>query len=140
MTVSVKAAAPALTLEGASEVIVGAGVPALTIVKVWAADVPPPGVGLNTVTARLPALARSAVLIVASSSEGDTYVVARFAPSQRTIESVVKPLPQTTRVSPLSPAFACVGERAAVVGAGLVVPVAPRSTRVKLSNEYVFSV
>ena len=44
--------------------------------EVWeenvdAAEVPPPGVGLNTVTARAAGVARSAVVIAASSSDGE---------------------------------------------------------------------
>src|SRR5689334_17169731 len=58
-TVSVSVPLPATTLVGARELTVGTGFGAL-IVNVWALEVPPPGVGLKTVTCALPAVAISA--------------------------------------------------------------------------------
>jgi len=55
-TVNVNAAPPAVALEGANEVILGTG---LFTAKVSAPDVPPPGVGLETVTLAVPVLAIS---------------------------------------------------------------------------------
>src|SRR5436309_13750194 len=59
VAVSVNAAPPATALVGEIELSVGAG---LLIVNVEAADVPPPGVGLKTVTEAVPAVAVSAAV------------------------------------------------------------------------------
>ena len=58
LTLRVKAAPPETALAGESEAIDGSGLAAL-IVNVVALDVPPPGVGLKTVTLALPALPMS---------------------------------------------------------------------------------
>jgi hypothetical protein len=55
-TVKVNAAAPAVALDGESDVMAGTG---LFIAKVIAPDVPPPGVGLEIVTLAVPVLAIS---------------------------------------------------------------------------------
>lgn len=62
LTVSVNAAPPAVALVGESEVIVGTG---LFTVKLVAAEVPPPGAGLVTVTGKVPAVAMSAAVMEA---------------------------------------------------------------------------
>ena len=59
---SVNAPLPTAALLGEIELSVGAG---LLIVNVLAAEVPPPGVGLNTVTGAVPAVAMSAAVICA---------------------------------------------------------------------------
>jgi len=64
VAVSVNAALPATALVGEIELSVGAG---LLIVNVEAPEVPPPGVGLKTVTEVVPAVAMSAALIWACS-------------------------------------------------------------------------
>src|SRR5690606_39614408 len=50
VTVSVSASLPASALDGSSIVIVGTGFTAGLIVKVLAAEVPPPGAGFDTAT------------------------------------------------------------------------------------------
>ena len=62
VTVRVKAALPAVALEGVSFVSAGIG---LLMSNVFALEVPPPGVGLNTVTCALPAVLMSAGVMVA---------------------------------------------------------------------------
>lgn len=62
MTVSVNAGPPAVAVAGLKVVVVGTG---LFSAKVRAVDVPPPGVGLNTVTDAVPALAISVAVIAA---------------------------------------------------------------------------
>jgi hypothetical protein len=57
-TVSVKAPLPAMAEVGLILLMLGTGFAAV-IVKVTELDVPPPGDGLKTVTAALPALAMS---------------------------------------------------------------------------------
>ncbi len=83
LTVNVSPPTPAVALVGEIEVVVGTG---LLIVKVWPLLVPPPGPALNTVTVAVPAVAMSAAVIEAVSCNGETKVVVRFEPFQRTTE------------------------------------------------------
>ena len=62
-TVRVKPAPPAVADEGLRVVVVGTGLSGTLIVKVWALEVPPPGVGLKTVTLAVAAVAMSAARI-----------------------------------------------------------------------------
>jgi hypothetical protein len=64
VTVSVNAAVPAVAEAGDRVPIVGIGFVAL-MVKVEVPEVPPPGVGLNTVTCPVPEAAISAAVIAA---------------------------------------------------------------------------
>ena len=64
LTVSVKAEPPAVPLVGESELIDGTG---LLMVKLNPLDVPPPGVGLKTVTVAVPAVVISLARIDAVS-------------------------------------------------------------------------
>jgi hypothetical protein len=66
LTVSVNAAPPTVALGGVRLVIEGVG---LLIVNESAADAPPPGDGLATVTLAVPALAISAAVIAAVNCE-----------------------------------------------------------------------
>ena len=90
------------------------------IVKVCGLDVPPPGAGLNTVTGRAPAVARSAVEIAAVSCVADPNVVGRSVPFHRTTEPDTKLVPVTVSVSPEPPTAAVAGLSAVVVGTGLL--------------------
>ena len=72
VTVSVNPAPPAVVAEGVRPVVVGTGLLAALIKKVWALDVPPPGAGLNTVTVAVPADTMSAAWIAAVSWFDDT--------------------------------------------------------------------
>ena len=58
---------PAVAEEGLRLVVVGTGLSGTLIVKVCALEVPPPGVGLKTVTLAVPAAAMSAARIEAVS-------------------------------------------------------------------------
>jgi hypothetical protein len=64
-TVRVKAAVPAVADDGDSEVMPGTGLAAPLMVKLELPEVPPPGVGFNTVTWAVPALAMSAARMAA---------------------------------------------------------------------------
>ena len=57
LTVRVKAPEPAAAVEGASEEMTGAGIAGSVMVKMSGFEVPPPGEGLVTVTAGVPAVA-----------------------------------------------------------------------------------
>jgi hypothetical protein len=130
VAVSVNAEPPAVAADGDMFVNTGNGFPAAPIVKVRPADTPPPGVGLNTVTVALPALATSAALIAAVSCVGDTYVVVRLVPFQRTAELGTKFVPFTVSVNAPLPADAVVGAMLVVVGTGFG---PSKLVRVKLS-------
>src|SRR6266850_8179408 len=117
VTVRVNPEAPAWTRFGLSPVVAGTG---FVIVKVCGLDVPPPGAGLNTVTGRAPAVARSAVEIAAVSCVADPNVVGRSVPFHRTTEPDTKLVPVTVSVSPEPPTAAVAGLSAVVVGTGLL--------------------
>jgi hypothetical protein len=119
-TVSVKAGPPAVAEAGLRPVVVGTGLLAALIVKVWAFEVPPPGVGLNTVTVAVPAVTISEASIAAVSWVAETYVVVRFEPFHWTTEPLMKLLPFTVSVKAGPPAVAEAGLRPVVVGTGLL--------------------
>jgi len=124
VTVRVKAAPPAVPLAGASNVIVGAGLFARLMVNARFPDVPPPGVGLNTVTCAVPAAMISAAVIAAFSCVALTNVVVRLVPFQFTTElPLTNPLPFTVKVKAAPPGVALVGASVVIVGAGFPGPV-----------------
>ena len=91
------------------------------IVKLRLPDAPPPGVGLKTVTAAVPALARSSPIMAALSCEPLIYVVVREEPFHLTTELEMKFDPVTVNVSAPLPADALVGEIAVIPGTGFCV-------------------
>jgi len=95
------------------------GVDAAAIVNFTAAEVPPPGFGLNTVTDGVPAVARSDLVMLAWSTVRLTNVVVRVAPFQRTTDVGTKPVPLTVSVSAALPVVAPVGDRLPTVGTEL---------------------
>src|SRR6267143_2550975 len=118
LTVSVKAAPPTVALIGVSPVIVGMG---LLTGNVSAAEAPPPGVGVNTVTCGVAAVAMSAAVIAAVSWVALTKVVVRVLPFQRTVEPLRKLAPFTVKVNASPPANALPGASPLSVGAGLLI-------------------
>src|SRR6267143_5615650 len=130
VSVSVKAALPADVPVGDSVESVGEG---LVMLNVCAAEVPPPGAGVTTVTDAVAAVARSAAGMAAVSCVALTKVVVRAAPFQRTVEPLPKLLPFTASVNAAPPTLALEGESDASVGTGLVIvnvwaPEVPPST------------
>ena len=85
VAVNANVAPPAVALVGEIELSVGTGLVAV-IVNVTEPDVPPPGVGLNTVTAAVPVAAMSLAGIAAWSCVLLTNVVVRLLPFQRTTD------------------------------------------------------
>lgn len=112
-------AAPAATVAGDIEASTGALL-AAPIEKVNPVDVPPPGVGLNTVTCTEPALAMSVAKIAAVNRVLLTNVVVRLAPFHCTTEPETKLEPLTASVKAAPPAVAPVGESELAVGMGLL--------------------
>jgi hypothetical protein len=118
ITVNVNAASPALTLEGFSVEIAGAGLTGVLMVNKTALELPPPGEGLNTVTLAVPALAMSLPNTCAETRALDMKVVARSDPFHRTTELETKLEPSTTRVKPEPPAGVFAGAIALIEGVG----------------------
>src|SRR3989344_623623 len=121
LTVNVKPAGPAIFDDGEIVWIIGTGFP--VTVKVLALEVPPPGVGLNTVTLNVPALARSVAGIVAVSLVAETYVVVLFDPAHLTMDVGMNLVPLTVRVNPRLPLTFDVGEIVWIIGTGFPVTV-----------------
>ena len=117
-TVRVKAAVPAMTDEGDSELINGAGLDTVDalIVKSELPEIPKPGAGLDTVTGTVPVVAISAALMDAWSCPSPTYTVVRLVPFQFTTDPLTNPLPFTVRVKALVPAVADEGDNDVIEG------------------------
>jgi hypothetical protein len=98
----------------------GVGVEAALMVKVFAREVPPPGVGLLTVTYAVPAVAISEAGIAAVAWVEETTVVVRSAPFHRTFEVETKPVPVTVRVKAGPPAVAEAGKTVLMTTTGLL--------------------
>ena len=92
----------------------------MLIVNVNPDEVPPPGVGLNTVTDAVPGVAIYAAGTAAWSEVTETYVVVRFVPFQLTTEKGLKLVPVTERVKVDPPANALLGLKEAATGTGLL--------------------
>lgn len=106
--VSVKDGLPSSSTLGLSEVIVGTG---LLIVKVKALDVPPPGLGLETLIFAVPPVTMSAALMSASRLVLETNVVVRELPFHRTVDEGIKLAPATASVKEAVPALTELGLR-----------------------------
>jgi hypothetical protein len=81
-------------------------------------DVPPPGVGVNTVTCAVPGVAISLAGIVALSWLAETEVVVRSAPFQRTMEPSTRFVPLTSSVNAPPPDATAEGLRLVIPGIG----------------------
>jgi hypothetical protein len=117
VTVNVKPAPPPEAMVVERAVTTGTG--SLTV-NVDAADVPPPGAGLTTVTESVPPAAISAAGTVAVICVALTTVVTRGTPFQSTTVPVTKPLPVTVSVKPAVPAIADVCDDPVNTGTALL--------------------
>lgn len=95
------------------------GVRYLTTKSALVVDVPPPGVGLVTVTVEVPAVARSVVVTVMSSVVEFTNAVVRALPFQFAVAPETKFSPVTVTVVVASPMNASFGESDVTVGTRL---------------------
>lgn len=118
-TVRVKAPEPALALFGEREVSAGTGLGATVTLNVTEFDVPPPGNGLNTVTAGVPTAVTSLAGMEAVSCVEETKDVVRGFPLMFTTEEFTKFVPFTVSVKAPEPATTLVGESVVIVGTGL---------------------
>jgi hypothetical protein len=91
----------------------------LVMVKLTAFEVPPPGAGLVTVTAGVPAEATAAAGMAAVNCVELTNVVVRADPAKLTIEAATKFVPLIVSVKAVLPAAAVFGEIVVTVGVGL---------------------
>ena len=80
------------------------------IVTVAGAERPPPLGDVNTVTVAVPGRATSAAVRRAVRRPGDTQVVGRSAPFQRTTDRNANPRPSTVSVAPGAPATSACGK------------------------------
>src|SRR3989449_9165664 len=94
--------------DGATRVAAPGGT-LLLMVNVSAPEVPPPGVGENTVTDAVPAVATSLAGIAACNCVPLTNVVVRAPPFQRTTDPLTKFVPFTVSVNDAAPAVAMHG-------------------------------
>src|SRR5215471_151422 len=117
VTVTVKSPPPCTAEPGVRSVILGGGKAA---VNVNLPEVPPAGVGLNTVTEESPTLLMSAEGIDACNVVEETKVVGRAAPANWTTEVGTKFVPVTVRVKAGPPAARADGLKLETVGSGLL--------------------
>ena len=111
-------------LEGDGDTVTVGVTSAAATVKVSVFDVPPPGVGLNTVTGKGPALATSVARMLAVTWLALTYVVMRALPLKLTTELLMNSDPLTVSVKAPEPAVALEGLSIVIAGTGLFVPAA----------------
>jgi hypothetical protein len=116
VTLTVKAPLPSTTEPGVSPLMLGGG---NADVKVKLPEVPPAGVGFNTVTARRPTLAMSAGGIAACKVVAETKVVGRATPWNWTTEVGTKFDPVTVSVKADPPAASAAGLSFEIDGTGL---------------------
>jgi len=116
-TVKVKAAPPAVALDGAREPMEG---PALLTLNAELPEVPPPGAGVDTVTWAVPGVATSVAGMAALNCVAPTNVVVRADPFQLTTELLTNPLPFTVKVKAAPPTVAVDGDRELMEGTGLL--------------------
>lgn len=115
-TVKVNAGPFALAEAGLRVAMAGNG---LLTVNVLEVDVPPPGVGLRTLTEAVPLAAMSDAVMTAVSRVAETKVVVRLDPFQRTVEVGTKPAPSTVMTKLPPPTIVELGSMPAIEGTGL---------------------
>lgn len=113
---SVNVALSCSLLFGEIVLILGAG---LLVLKLIAAEVPPPGDGLTTATFAVPAVEMSDAAMDAVSCDALTKVVVRLLPFHSTFEPDMKLLPFIVNVKAGPSTLAEVGERDEIDGVGL---------------------
>lgn len=114
-TSTLVAPAPAVTVAGLTEAITGAG---LFTENCVAADAPPPGEGLTTVTLATEPSARLLAGTVALTLLADVYVVASATPFHCATELEMKPVPEMARTVSFAPAVNEPGDIEEIAGTG----------------------
>jgi hypothetical protein len=120
ITARVKVCSPTGAQLGSRELIVGMGFVPLLMAKLTRFELPPPGAGLVTITAAVPAEAIAAAGIAAVNCVELTNVAVSVVPPKLTIEAAIKLAPLTVRVKPAAlPATILVGDMVVIAGIGL---------------------
>src|SRR2546428_10711683 len=115
----VKVGVPVAMLPDGATRVAAPGGTLLLMVNVSAPEVPPPGVGENTVTDAVPTVAMSPTVIAACSWVLLTNVVVRALLFHRTTDPLTKFVPFTVSVKAPAPAVALPGVSEPIVGTGL---------------------
>src|SRR5271156_3692267 len=116
---------PAGAQLGDRKLIVGTVLALLVTVKLIAFEVAPPGAGLVTVTADVPAETTLEAGMAAVNCVELTNVVGIAPPPKLTIEDATKFVPLIVSVNAAPPAAALFGEIVVIVGVGLAVEAVP---------------
>jgi hypothetical protein len=120
VTANVKEEPPLAADEGLIDKATGRGLLLEVIVNVNPDEVPPPGVGLNTVIVADPPDLMFAAGTVACNCAAETYVVVRLVPFHFTTDEEMKLLPFTVNVNDDPPAAAEDGLNERATGTGLL--------------------
>lgn len=127
LTVKVNWPLPTTIEVGEILVTAGARVPGASVVNIAAFDVPPPGPGLNTVTASVPADTTSVAGMLAVNWVLEINVVALAELSNLTEELEIKLVPFTVSVKAASPSVLDEGDMLVIAGTGLSVLIVRRA-------------
>jgi hypothetical protein len=118
----------------------GLTVTTTTTVRFVAFEVPPPGLGVTTVTGKLPALVNCAAGATAVSWVELTKLIASKVPLSSTVDCGVKLVPVTVNVVFPLPASTTVGEIELRLGAGFTTVTAAEAVRVGSTTLAAFTV
>jgi hypothetical protein len=118
--VTTRVAAPAVALAGVNVLSDGTGFGALMVTE-NGLETPPPGAGVETVTATVAAAATSEAAMLAVRSVLLVKVVVRGAPFHRMTEAGMNPDPFTVSVNAVLPAVTNAGERLLMLGRKLLI-------------------
>ena len=110
---------PALTDDGFNDASKGAGLEVASIANSADPELPPPGVGLTTLTVAVPELAMSAAVICACNCVLEEKVATRELPFHWTVDEDKKFSPAIVKVNAAAPAFAEFGLSQTMAGTGL---------------------
>jgi hypothetical protein len=117
--VSVVAGAPATTLDGDSDLMIGTGLAEERIVNCWLA-LPPPGAGLVTVTVTGPAVANEVAGTITTSCVGVCDWIGSGVAPKLTVEAAMKFVPVIVSVVASEPATTLDGDSDVMIGTGLL--------------------
>jgi hypothetical protein len=120
--------------------VVGLTATTISTVRFTAFEVPPPGLGVTTVTAKVPALASCAAGITAINCVALPKLVVSALPPSFTVDCCAKPVPVTVSVVSGLPALTVEGEMEPRVGAGLTTVTEAEAVRVGSATLAAFTV
>ena len=118
----------------------GLTVTAMSTVRSTAFEVPPPGLGVTTLTGNVPAVVSCAAGMTAVNCVGLPKVVASEIPPRCAVDCGVKLVPVTVSVVSELPMFTVVGEIELRVGAGLAMVTEAEPVPVVVATLVAFTV